>query len=72
MEARTGHFTGETVVWRGPWHMEIPLDFHMILNPEVPGADMKTAAMVISKFLSEEFVLDAEGCMMEDEDVDES
>ena len=74
MEAtKTAHFTGETVVWRGPWHMEIPLDFHIFLNPEISGAEMKTAAMVMSQFLSQEWVenAEAEASMMEEEEYEE-
>ena len=51
------HFTGETVVSRGPWQMKIPLDFHIVFNPDEDERYREQAAMCIASFLSEEYVL---------------
>ena len=67
------HFTGETVVTRGPWQMQIPLDFHFIVNPEEDYRHLDQAVMVIAKFLSEEYVLEKEAeaaNFIEDEEED--
>ena len=70
MEANAVHYTGQTVVWRGPFHMEVPLDFHIFINPEENEHLRETAAMVIAKVLSERYVLDAEesSCIIEDDE----
>lgn len=60
MESKTAHFKGETVVWRGPWHQEVPLDFHILLAPGADPELMHQAAMVLSRFLSEEWVSEKE------------
>lgn len=64
------HFTGATVVNRGPWHMEIPLDFHFFINPEADESQIDNAVMVIAKFLSEEYVVakEAEAAIMQDDE----
>lgn len=72
MDGKTVHFKGETVVWRGPWHQEVPLDFHILLAPGQDPELMHQAAMVISQFISQEWVMEREAeSFIENEGMDE-
>lgn len=72
MEVKSLHYHGETVVTRGPWHMDIPLDFHLFISANADQSLSGEAAMCIAQFISRNVVeTREEECSIEENDYED-
>ncbi len=72
MEGVSPHFTGQTVVTREDYSVDIPLDFYIIFHPDADRSILPQAAMALAKFLSENYMLalDADDAILETDEED--
>jgi hypothetical protein len=50
------HFEGRTIVSRGGWQMNVPVDFYLTINPEIDPGIIEEAALACAQTFTTSYV----------------
>ena len=66
------HFSGKTIVSRGHWKMDVPVDFHLLLEENADNAFVDDVSFWLAQLFTKDYVdkrdHEYEVAMMEDND----
>lgn len=50
------HFTGKTIVSRGEWKMDVPVDFHLILEENADNEFVDFVSFYLAQLFTKDYV----------------